>query len=131
MNVLFICKHNRFRSKVAEAFFNFYKKEDDKVRSRGVKIDRNKNFFVSENTIEMLKEKKLKIANKEAKLIDAVDINWADKIIIVADDVDSKIFPKKKTIVWGVEDCAEDDIQTIKKRINMIEKLVKDFCQNP
>jgi len=41
MKILFVCKHNRFRSKVAEAFFNKLKKNKKiKAESAGLVLDK-------------------------------------------------------------------------------------------
>jgi protein-tyrosine-phosphatase len=116
--VLFICRHNRFRSKVAEAFFKNLDWEDE-VRSRGLVKD----IDVSENVIRAMKKRGVEIEDKKSRILEKEDIGWADLIIIVADNVKLKL--DKKVLVWKISDVSQDDIAGINKRIDEIEKRVK------
>jgi len=128
MRILFVCKHNRFRSKVAEAIFNsLSKNKEDKAISRGVKNGRQE--YVAENTIEVMKGKGYLIEDIKSKLLGDKDIEWADKIVIVADNVSSETFPREKTEIWKVEDCSEFNKPKIKERAGLIEENVKELLQ--
>jgi|SRR3989338_6129581 len=132
MNVLFICKYNRFRSKIAESIFNSinYNKEIE-AKSAGIVID-YKRRFIARNTVNGLEVTgyKLKVDNNKPVRISEELTNWADKIVIVADDVSLDLFPKGKTEVWEVQDVQEDDLEKIKKTVKDIEKRVKILIKN-
>ena len=61
-------------------------------------------------------------------------LNWADKIIIVADDVPKKLFDKYKKqmgklIVWKIPDTKQSDTGSIQKISRDIEKRVKGLVK--
>ena|SRR3989338_5076161 len=127
MNILFICKYNRFRSKVAEALFNKYNQNREiVVKSAGLRIDFS-NPFVAESVINVLAEKKAKVADEKSSLINENTIEWADKVIVVANNVDPEIFRGKDVDVWKITDIDQSDIEGIRVRINDIESRIKDF----
>jgi protein-tyrosine-phosphatase len=127
MKILFICKHNRFRSRVAEAIFIKLDKGKNEVKSVGIQMNGLRQF-VAKNTYDIMKKKKYEIGDEPAKLITEDAIDWADKIIVVADDVvDTNLLGLKKTEQWQIEDCGEDDIACIRKTIDNIEKHVKEL----
>jgi len=145
VNILFICKHNRFRSKIAEAFFNKYinklndakinkdKKEKNKIkkhkaRSRGV----IKDIDVAENVIRVSKEKGIKLSSKKSVKLAKEDIKWANVIIIVANNVNinsvclnKEDLKGKKIIKWKISDINQGDYEGILKRAEAIEKRIK------
>ena len=129
--ILFICKHNRFRSKVAEALL---KKEIEErqiknmeVKSAGVFLDWM--FpYVSENVHKILMEKGMKVEDKSREVNDE-DTRWADKIIIVADNVSLDLFPKAKREVWKISDCDQSDEEGIRERTEKIAKKVNGLIK--
>jgi len=78
-NILFICQNNQLRSKIAEDFFNqFNKNPKNSARSAGI---------LSGNVI-----------NRDL-------VRWADKIIVVADNVNAIMIEErfgKKTEQWKI-----------------------------
>ena len=124
MNLLFVCKHNRFRSKVAEELFNFYDGGKNEAKSAGIFLDPI-NQYVAENVYFVLGERGLRIKNEKARVVDREMIDWADKIIVVANDVDLELFPREKTEVWRIGDADEADLIRIKKIIDEIDDNVK------
>lgn len=137
MNILFICRHNRFRSKVAEAFFNFYIKQDkffynrnkeNKARSRGI----IKDIDTSENVVEVLKGHNIELKSKKSIKVSEKDLKWADLIVVVADDIknsDLKV-KDKKIIKWKISDVDQNDINRMRQRVNIIEKKVLSLLKN-
>src|SRR3989338_2444249 len=115
MNILFICRHNRFRSKVAEAIFNkLNKNKSIKAESAGI----IKDIPVSRNVRKVMREKKTKLKSIISRRFNADIIKRADIIVITADNVDKRIFKKsgKKIIVWKISDVSQDNIAGIRKR---------------
>ena len=121
MNILFICKHNRFRSKVAEAIFlDLNKNPNIKARSRGM----IKDIDVAISVLNLMEEQGIVIKDKKSRKISKKDINWSDLIVIVADNVQVKA-RGKKILRWEISDVSQDDYKGILTRIKQIEKKVK------
>lgn len=96
MNILFVCKYNRFRSKVAEALFTHYnKKKGIIVRSAGLILDPI-SPYVTQLVIQILKKHRVKVLNEQSRIIDSRLIDWADKIIVVANNIPFEQFPPRK-----------------------------------
>ena len=125
MNILFVCRYNRFRSVMAEAFFKRYNK--------------NKSIHVKsaspirggpqrENILKAAKEFNLKIKQHPQGLTYDI-MKWQDITVVVADDVPAALFDKnkklgKRVISWKIPDAKED---TFKERLaitKMIQKKV-------
>ncbi len=128
MNILFVCKHNRFRSKVAEALFKKYNTGKNEVRSAGALID-HLYRYPSKAVIEAVRGKGGIINEEKSRQLDDHLINWADKIILVADNVSRDAFPKKKVVVWKVSDCSQNDEEAIRRRIEIIDNKVKKLIK--
>lgn len=125
MRVLFVCKHNRFRSKVAEAIFSKIDIEGNEAKSVGIGID-NLRPYVSRNVISILKDEGYKIEDEMSRKIDDRLIEWADKIIVVADNV---FLDSDKVEKWEVEDCDEGDLECIRRVFLEIERKVWDLVK--
>jgi protein-tyrosine-phosphatase len=118
MNILFVCKHNRFRSKVAEAYFNKVNKNKKIVAdSAGLFPGRP----ISENLKRIAKSMGLKLEGRP-KPITTDLLRRQNVIIIVADNVPRSIFTNKKPekIVWKINDTTEDNHGEIRKIISQI-----------
>tara|TARA_Y100000310_G_C20597578_1_gene771297 strand:- start:866 stop:1255 length:390 start_codon:yes stop_codon:yes gene_type:complete len=121
MKILFICKHNRFRSKVAEAFFKKYNKnKKHHVMSRGIISD----IDVAKTVISALGERGAKIRSKKSVPVTRKEIIQADKIIIVANDVPKSIFENKNTEIWKIRDTSQVNLDDIRKIVREIENKV-------
>lgn len=124
MKILFICKHNRFRSKVAETIFNKLNK-NIVAESAGTVMDEERPY-IAPSVVEIMKEKGYSIKGKP-KRIDKNKINNYDLLVIIAEDIDKEFFNefKGKIIKWKISDTSESDLNGIRKRIDEIEKKVK------
>lgn len=130
-NILFICKYNRFRSKVAEALFKKLNKNNDfKTKSAGV-IKRS-----PINEVQRKVGKRLGIIIKgNPHGISTNLLRLSDIIIIVADDVPLSLFERskkygKKLIVWKIPDAKSDNEIEIERIIILIEKKIKSLIKN-
>lgn len=122
MNILFICKYNRFRSKIAEAFFNkFNKSPSFKAKSAGI----IKGLPISKKIFNIAKSLNLRIKGGP-KGISTDLLKWSDLAIIVADDVPSRILSKyaKKLLIWKVRD-ADSSVKLIEKKVKQLIKKLK------
>jgi len=130
MNILFVCKYNRFRSKIAEDYFNKINKNFRlKAKSAGIfegsKISEFQKKIVRRFGIE-IKEKPRGISTKLLK--------WQDCVVIVANDVPKDLFKEnreygKKLLIWRVPDAKEDSEKEVKKTIDRIKKNVRGFLK--
>jgi len=130
MEILFLCKSNRFRSKVAETIFKKLNKHKSiKVKSRGFLLD-DKRPYVSKNVIKIMKKRGYDI-NGKSKLLKREDSQEADIIVIVTNQVNKDFFrhPKGKVIKWAIKDCDESETEKIKKIVDKIEKKVKNLIR--
>lgn len=131
MNILFVCRYNRFRSKLAEAFFKkINKNKSIKVKSAGL--------FIGSPVSNEIKKAALKfglIIKGKPRAISSALLRWQDMIVVVADDVPPNIFGnkeyKKKTLCWKISDTdshkEEIMIKVIKQIKNKVENLVKEL----
>ena len=100
-NILFVCKWNRFRSKIAEAFFNKYNRNENyKARSAGVVRG---HLPLNKNEVSGAKKFGINLGERPRGLTSEL-MGWQDIIIIVANDVPGILFEDnknhgKKTIV--------------------------------
>jgi len=129
MKILFVCKYNRFRSKIAEAFFN--------------KLNTNKNIIVQSagifqgspigNTVkDIAKEFNLTLTIPR-KTINEDMLKQFDNIILVANDVPLSLFNHdfcKKVIKWDIHDTEDDNNKEIKKIFKEIKKKVLSLIKN-
>ena len=129
MNILFICRHNRFSSKVAEAIFNkLNRNKSIKAESAGI----IKDIPASKNVRKVMKDKRMKLKSIISRRFNEGIIRRTDIIVIVADNVSKGIFRKfrKKIIVWKISDVSQSDVKGIRKRVGMIEKRVAGLIKN-
>jgi protein-tyrosine-phosphatase len=123
MNLLFLCKYNRFRSKVAEAFFNkLNKNPNNHAKSAGI----IKGAPIATDIKEVAEKFGIKITGTPQGVSRKL-LKWQEILIIVADDVPSYLFNNeehgKKTLVWKIKDShgasneMEDIIKQIRKEV--------------
>ena len=125
MQILFVCKHNRFRSKIAEAYFKKINKKI-KVSSAGL----IKGIPVSKKTIRNAKKFGINMT-KKTKGLDEKSLLSQDIIIIVANNVPKSIFKRfnKKLIVWKLKDANAKDTNAVSGKIKEIMKKVERFVK--
>jgi len=135
VNILFICKFNRFRSRVAEAYF----KKINKDKMIGVKSAGLIEGSYPLNPAQVKEAKRFGLnINGLPKGISTKLLVWHDILVIVADDVSKKIFSDskrygKKIVVLKVKDnltgngvSATDSIKKVIKKVDWFnKKLVK------
>ena len=121
MNILFVCRYNRFRSRIALAYFNkINKNKNINAKSAGL----IKGNPVSPYTVGIAKELGLDIKGKTQGLSSKL-MAWQNVTVVVADDVPPQVFDRnkkygKKVIVWKIQDVAEKNKSVIKKIIKSI-----------
>jgi len=129
MNILFLCKYNRFRSKVAENYFNKINKNKNNVaQSAGFIIDSSPQSDIEVNTAKKLGLVINQNPNSFQKMTHSL-LNWADIIVIVADDVlkDNIENTNAKILSWGITDIHNHQEQKVENIINLITTKVDDL----
>lgn len=102
--------------------------KDINVKSRGLRKDYSRPY-IARNVVLTLKELGFSLSDSSSEIINEFDITWADKIIIVADNISKDIFPKDKSEYWDISDCDETDLLCIQKVISKINSKVEFFLK--
>jgi len=128
VNILFLCKYNRFRSRYAEAYFRkFYK--DIKVRSAGIIRG---SYPLDSNQVSIAKERGINLKGRPRGISTDL-LKWLDILIIAADDVPSELFNNyiycKKLIVWDIPDVKSGSKEEIKRIMINIEENINIFIE--
>ena len=130
VNVLFVCRYNRFRSRVAEAYFRkINTNRNIKAKSAGL----IKGQPLSPFTVGIAKEFGLNIDGRVKGLSSRL-LAWQNITVIVADNVPPEVFSKnkeyrKRVIVWKIADIPEKNKGEIKRLIKTIIKNVEEFAK--
>jgi len=124
LNILFVCKYNRFRSRIAEAYF---KKINKNKRIKAASAGIFKGDPVSKEIISIGKKMGLKIKGVP-RAINIKLLKWQNMVILVADNVPKKLFSfnkkrGKELIVWKIK----DEIRSIPLIIKKVNELNKDL----
>jgi protein-tyrosine-phosphatase len=132
LNILFICRANCFRSKIAEAYFKkINKNKSIKVKSAGI----IPGYGLNKNQANAARELGI-IIRGNSKGVNASLLKWADLLVIVADDVPPNIFDYEKRkkyiklITWKIKDVKssrdiEDNKRATKQIIKKVDSLNK------
>jgi protein-tyrosine-phosphatase len=125
MKIIFVCKHNRFRSKTAEAYFKKINKNKNISVSSGGII---KGIPVAKTVVKAGKELGIKISRK-TRCLREKDLVAADLIIITANDVPRELFkPRfKKVRLWKFPDTNQDNKKSIKKIMKGIMEKTREL----
>jgi protein-tyrosine-phosphatase len=131
MKILFICKYNAFRSRVAEEYFNKINK-NKKITSlsRGLIMSEGSD---REQRIIAKKLLGINIAKRKPLSLRLHELIEADKIIVVANDVPKVIFNyalvnlQKKIIVWSIKDEQRRNKRNIKRIVLEIKRRVEEL----
>ncbi len=133
MNILFVCKHNLFRSVVAEAYFNKINRNSE-IKATSAGIIPGIGDKRSTNQEKAITERGLKLKSKPSGLSVSL-LKKQDLIIVVADDIPLALFNNKNYIrqvtCWGIKDVLDNDWeksrQTITKIMTKVEELAKQL----
>lgn len=124
--ILFVCKANSGRSKMAEAFLNSLSKKG-KAISAGTDPDKE----IHPWTIQVMKEVGMDISNQKPKLLTNKLLQKADKIIVMDPKVSKNIPPEylPKVEKWEIEKLLGKSIERVRKIRNQIKKRVKQLIK--
>ena len=128
MKILFICKHNIFRSRIAEEYFkktNRNKKIE--VISRGIVMGGHSDKEQREIPKKLLG---INIDNRKPIPLNIRDLKNSDMIIVVANDIPRRIFDyqkmyiQNKVFIWKIKDEQKQNKNNIKSIVLKIKKRV-------
>jgi len=140
--VLFICKHNLFRSQIAESFFKKINKNKKYVGDGAGIIKWDKKDLVGDKAYEMEKKVARKFGVKmgrKSKPLSSSLLKKTDIVVIVADDIPVSIFKSEKSfkgkiILWKTTDVKSHHknkekvaTETIKFIENKVKRLVREL----
>lgn len=115
---------------MAEAYFNeFNKNPSIEARSAGVILDPVKPF-VPEVVISILASERVKVFSEKSQRVNSRLFNWADKIIVVADNVNLEGFPVEKIEIWPIADAHESQILAVRKTMDEIREKVENLVRS-
>lgn len=121
--VLFVCRGNRYRSRIAEEIFNRSAPEGFMAESAGVTYQK----YNDRATQKVLKEIGVEMSKRKPRKISKQMIEKASKIILFEG---TKISSKKVESVWPVEDCHAGDVNCIRNGRERIQKLVENLVKS-
>jgi protein-tyrosine-phosphatase len=125
MRILFICKYNRFRSQIAEAYFRkINKNKNIEFSSAGVIIGEPINDAVR----QMAKKLGFKIKGKPKGIKESL-LERTDLLVIVADNVPASLFKTrvKEVVVWDIPDVKTPDKKELEGISRRIMEKVDDL----
>lgn len=130
INLLFVCRHNRFRSKFAESYFKkINKNKNVKIKSAGI-------FPGTYPLDEREKEVSIKLGAEikgRPKPVTSKLLKWADLIILITDDIKNpeELFnyggQKNKFEVWSIGDNYNGSKEKIGVTLKKIMKKTNEL----
>ncbi|OGJ13209.1 hypothetical protein A3K82_01380 [Candidatus Pacearchaeota archaeon RBG_19FT_COMBO_34_9] len=131
MKILFICKYNAFRSRIAEEYFNKINRNPKiKTISRGLIMGGNSDKEQREISRKLLG---INIAKRNSLPVKKSELKEADLIIVAADDVPRIIFNynnnilQRKVRIWKIKDEQKRNKENIKKIALLIKNKVDEL----
>jgi protein-tyrosine-phosphatase len=131
MNILFICKYNAFRSRIAEEYFRKINRNPKiKIASRGLIMGGKPDKEQIQISKEILG---ININKRKPISVTKAELKEADLIIVVADDVPRIIFNynrnilQKKIVIWNVKDEQKRNKSNIKRITLEIKRKVEEL----
>jgi len=130
MKILFVCRHNRFRSKFAEAYFNKINKNKKlKAKSAGIFPGR---YPLDSVQVNISKELGVRLKGRP-KPISTNLLRWQDIIIAITDDLPKGLFKygpyKNKVIEWKIPDELSGNKKNTRKILNKIKKNIEELIK--
>lgn len=123
-HVLFVCIENSARSQMAEAFFNRYAKAAV-ARSAGSSPAKS----IDPNTVEVMKEKDIDLANKGTTDFHSISFRNFDFIVTMGCGDACPATPRERTIAWDIENPKGKTIQKYRRIRDLIGKKVMDLIR--
>ena len=132
INVLYVCRYNRFRSRVAEEYFNqINKNRNVHTDSAGLIMGSQP---LTKEELKIPKNMGLNLSRKSPKGLSTDLMRKTNWVVIVADNVPKKVFSvskiKRKITVWKMKDMVHGESKAlIEKKIRKIMKKVRKLVK--
>jgi arsenate reductase (thioredoxin) len=125
MKILFICKSNVGRSQIAQAFYGKYSIS----KSAGFSVEKEQYIIdrpSAEPVIRLMKKRGFDLSKNVRKSLTPAMLNWADKIIVVAEPnmIPADLKKNLKVTIWAVPDPSGKNDDFFNKVIDDIERRV-------
>jgi arsenate reductase len=117
---LFVCVHNAGRSQLAQAL---YERRGGEARSAGT----DPADEVQQAVVEALAELGIDVADRRPKPLTDEDAHWADVVVTMGCGDACPVIPGKRYIDWELEDPAGQDVETVRKIRDEIERRVAEL----
>jgi arsenate reductase len=116
VNVLFVCKQNAGRSQIAEAL---YERRGGHARSAGT----TPAAHVHAEVAQLMPE----LADRVPKALERADAEWADLVVTMGCGDACPVIPGKRYVDWELDDPAGQDLETVRKIRDEIERRVSEL----
>ncbi|HEU5277548.1 MAG TPA: hypothetical protein VFU26_01460 [Gaiellaceae bacterium] len=116
MNVLFVCRQNAGRSQIAQAL---YERRGGNARSAGTTPAEH----VHPEVAELMPE----LARRVPKRLETADAEWADLVVTMGCGDACPVLPGKRYVDWDLQDPAGQDVETVSKIRDEIERRVSEL----
>jgi arsenate reductase (thioredoxin) len=113
MNVLFVCRQNAGRSQIAQAL---YEQRGGNARSAGTTPAER----VHPEVAQLMPE----LADRVPKKLEDEDAHWADLVVTMGCGDVCPVLPGKRYVDWDLEDPAGQDLETVGRIRDEIERRV-------
>ncbi len=132
--IIFVCKHNVFRSRIAEEYFKKINKNPNvEAVSRGLVMGGNSDAEQREISKKLLN---VDIAKRGPIPLNFGEMARADSIFVVANDIPGIIFDyqkikiQAKVIIWKIPDEQRRNKKNITRIVLMIKRKVEELNKN-
>ena len=128
--ILFVCKHNRFRSKIAEAFFNKNNKNKNYIAESAGLLPEH--YHLDKLQVNIAREFGLHLKGKPRPITTDL-LKKANIFVIAANDIPHSFFQNekqgRKEYIWNIHDAktAKEIRTTIKNIKKHVENLLKEL----
>jgi arsenate reductase (thioredoxin) len=116
VNVLFVCLGNAGRSQMAQAL---YERRGGSARSAGTMPARR----VHPEVAQLMPE----LAGRVPHKLEQADAEWADLVVTMGCGDACPVIPGKRYVDWDLQDPAGQDLETVRKIRDEIERRVAEL----
>ena len=116
MNVLFVCRQNAGRSQIAQAL---YERRGGHARSAGT----TPADHVHPEVAELMPE----LGDRVPHRLEQADAEWADIVVTMGCGDACPVIPGKRYVDWDLQDPAGQDLDTVRRIRDEIERRVAEL----
>ncbi|CAN5225398.1 arsenate reductase ArsC [soil metagenome] len=121
--VMYACIHNSCRSVAAKVLTQHYAGDGVEVRSAGSEPGSGVNPGVA----AVLAERGLSTQDHAPALLTRESVEDSDVVITMGCGETCPVFPGKRYEDWQVEDPKDQDVETVRRIVNYVDRRVRDL----